>query len=119
MSHTPQLYRLQAIIQTVCDYYRIRPDQMKRKDRRTKYRWARQVCAYFLRSIDQDGKAVWSYPIIAREIGLDTHATAIHCVTVVARDIITDPIRAKEIKEIDDALNYVTFSSGLTKEFKR
>jgi chromosomal replication initiation ATPase DnaA len=92
---------------------------MRRKDRRGKYIWPRQVAAYFLRGITENGTHLWSLNEIASNVGLDTHSTVLHSIKVVNNMCDTDPVKKKSVTELNEILDYVTFSSGLNKIYKR
>ena len=119
MREIPQLYRMQAIIEVVCDYYKIRPDQMKRRDRRTRYIWPRQVCAFFLRGITKDGDPLWSFNEISRNVGLGTHSTVKHSCKKVYEKINKSPKLNNDIDSISLLLDDATYSDGFKKHYQR
>lgn len=119
MRETPQLYRMQAIIETVCDYYRVRPDQMRRRDRRKKYILPRQVAIYFLRGIIKDELPLWSFNEIASNVGISTHSTVIHANKKVVELMNADHRILNDIENISELLEVATYSEGFRKEYKR
>ena len=64
--------------------YRCRPDEILSKSRARQYAHARQYAMWLLRvRRDGQGRSIYSYPAVARAVGLTDHTTAIHAVRAV------------------------------------
>jgi len=87
------------IIESVAQFYNIKPDILMAKDRRKEIAWPRQIAMYLMRS-----EAKISYPTIGKELGGRDHTTAIHACEKISKEIEKDDNLRREIDTIRQQL---------------
>lgn len=80
----------------VGSFFKIKPDSLNKKTRLRTYLWPRQIAIYFVRKYTTFGLLD-----IAKMFGLTNHATALHSVKVIKRDMECDKRRLNQINLIE------------------
>lgn len=115
-----QLYRMQAVTETVCSYMNVRWDKITRDDRTNHIKNTRHICAYFLRNIrNDDGTRVWSSNEIAQHLGYESHGSVIHAERVIKKTLEKECELSTQVKEIDKLLDEATYSEGIKKSYNK
>lgn len=96
---TKKIVNLDLIKEKVADYYDLTVFDLTSNKRNKNLVCARHVAMYLVRELTNK-----SYPEIARAFSGRNHATVIHAVTKIKKDIITDKDLALEVAKIKDVL---------------
>lgn len=80
----------------VSSFFKLSKDSLNKKTRLRTYLWPRQIAIYFVRKYTTFGLLD-----IAKMFGLTNHATALHSVNVIKRDMQCDKRRLNQINLIE------------------
>src|SRR5690606_28432066 len=90
--HIPQVPKPDQIIETICDFYGIKPTQLKGKKRDASLVRPRHVCMYLLK---EEGNM--TFMEIGNVIGGRDHTTVMHAVTKIEKLLEESQNAQKEI----------------------
>lgn len=95
----PRMLSIHIIQQTVCDYYRLRIEDLKSKKRTKSVAFPRQIAMYLCREMTE-----FSLPKIGEDFGGRDHTTVIHAHEKISRMIEEDPQVKEVIKQLKQQL---------------
>jgi chromosomal replication initiator protein len=90
---------VESIIKTVCDYFKLQPEQLKSKRKTADLAHSRQVAMYLCRKHTSS-----SLKCIGEEFGGRDHSTVIHAINVVENESQFDMNLKRSIEEIENRL---------------
>lgn len=99
----PKMLSIHVIQQTVCDYYRLRIEDLKSKKRTKSVAFPRQIAMYLCREMTE-----FSLPKIGEDFGGRDHTTVIHAHEKISRMIEEDPQTKEVIKQLKQQLQRKT-----------
>ncbi|MBD3300611.1 MAG: chromosomal replication initiator protein DnaA [Candidatus Moranbacteria bacterium] len=88
------------ILQTIGDFYKVEPDKIKGKSRKSEIVKPRQVAVFILRK-----KIKASFPVIGKILGNRDHTTTLHAFNKISNEIKKDALLKQEIEEINCLFN--------------
>ncbi|QZT36954.1 chromosomal replication initiator protein DnaA [Halosquirtibacter xylanolyticus] len=92
-------YSIPAITKVVCDYFKMKPDQLQAKTRKREIVQARQIAMYFAKSLTDS-----SLSSIGAQIGKKDHATVLHACKTIGNLKETDKKFQKYLSEIESQI---------------
>jgi chromosomal replication initiator protein len=90
---------VESIIKTVCDYFKLQPEQLKSKRKTADLAHARQIAMYLCRKHTSS-----SLKFIGEEFGGRDHSTVIHAINVIENESRFDMNLKRAIEEIENRL---------------
>jgi chromosomal replication initiator protein len=94
---------IESIQKTVCDFYNIRPNELRSKKRTRTVALPRQIAMYLCRRYTQA-----SFPVIGDRFGGRDHSTVIHAAQVVERRLREDASFRGEMERLERAVERTT-----------
>jgi chromosomal replication initiator protein len=96
MPHSrPRVISIQDIQQAVCDYYRLRVEDLKSKKRTKSVAFPRQIAMYLCRELTD-----YSLPKIGEDFGGRDHTTVIHAHEKISRILKQDPQLEQAVNQL-------------------
>ncbi|QZE13167.1 chromosomal replication initiator protein DnaA [Halosquirtibacter laminarini] len=92
-------YSIPVITKTVCDYFKMKPEQLQAKTRKREIVQARQIAMYFAKSMTDS-----SLSSIGAQIGKKDHATVLHACKAITNLRETDKKFQKYLSEIESQI---------------
>ena len=92
-------YNIPSITKAVCDYFKMKPDQLQAKTRKREIVQARQIAMYFAKHLTDS-----SLSSIGAQIGKKDHATVLHACKTIGNLKETDKKIQKYISDIESQI---------------
>lgn len=98
-NNQPRKVTIQEIQTEVCNYYRLRVEDLKSKKRTKTIAFPRQIAMYLSRELTN-----YSLPKIGEDFGGRDHTTVIHAHEKISRNLEKDPLLKEAVQEIKSRL---------------